>query len=109
MVSELAMNEYYFAVHPAGYILKTKSVTEFDRYLKWSVQFLFSGIVKNNEHLHYKVGQTWFQKAISKIYTSKDLSEDWLVDDTEILTNHHSNITKVKIGGRERPETYETL
>lgn len=109
METELASNEYYFAVHPSGYILKTKSKDEYGKFLSWSTNFLFAGVVKNNQYLHYKNGQTWYSKSINKIATSKDLSAEGLVDDTEVTIHSGSQISKCKIGGKQKAETYESL
>jgi len=109
METELALNEYYFAVHPSGYILKTKSKDEYGKFLSWSNKFVFQGVVKNNQYLHYKVGQTWNSKSIKQMYTSKDLSSVGLADDTEVTLHSGSQITKCEIGGKSKAETYESL
>ena len=109
MNKELASNEYNFCVHPNGYLIKTKSAKEFKEFLTFSTQWLFKGVVKNNQYLHYKIGNTWFTKAIKRIYTSKVLIEKGLCDDTEIITPHHSRISKCQIGGKQKPLVYESL
>ena len=103
----LQLNEYHFTIALNGEFLKSKNLQEFEEISSWN-NFLFSGIVKSNQFVHFKIAQTWYKKLFSRLQTSKTI-ETGVFDIHLLQTELSSHISKIKIGGKQIPETYELL
>jgi len=104
---DIAINEYYFVCDASGHYLKSKSVEEYNEVSTWG-NILFKGIVKNNQHIHFKISGSWKRTSFLKLKTSSPV--DIGVFDIHLLQEELiSHITEIKLGGKEKAETYEML
>ncbi len=103
----LALNEYYFICDKSGRFLKTKSHDEYKEVCSWN-NILFQSKVKNNQHIHFKISGSWKRKAVSRLQTSQPV-ETGVFDFHLLQEELSSHISEVKLGGKEKTETYEML
>ncbi len=103
----LALNEYYFVCDYSGHYLKSKSNIEYNEVCSWD-NILFQSKVKNNQHIHFKIGGNWKRKVVSKLQTSQPV-ETGVFDFHLLQEELSSHISEVKLGGKEKTETYEML
>lgn len=103
----LALNEFYFICDASSHYLKTKESNEFDEVSTWG-NIIFKGKIKSHQFIHYKIAQTWHKKSFMRLQTSAPIEVG--VFDVLILQDENSgHISELKIGGREKTETYESL
>lgn len=106
------MNDKFFLIITrVGDYLKSRYKKDFETVIGWdSGDFLFSGIQKNSDWVHYKLGGTWFRKKIAhlKISRSSEVTPHFQ-DIHQINTKNCNFISKIKIGGAKIPETIENL
>ena len=103
----LQLNEYYFVLSSNGEFLKSKNLQEFEEIKSWG-NILFSGKVKTNQYIYFKIGSTWRKKNFSQLSVSN--SCNFGVFDLHLIhTDFSSLIFKIKVGGKQIPETYELL
>lgn len=104
-------SKFYFLIQKSGYYLKTSFYEDFKRVYNWESEgdILFSGIVKNSDWVHLKLGQNWVKKRISQLSISKPQKELIWFDIHTIDLKNCNSISKIKIGGYQKPETIELL
>jgi len=103
----LQLNEYYFVMASNGEFLKSKNLQEFEEIKSWG-NILFSGKVKTNQYVYFKIGGTWHKKKFSQLSVSNSCI--WGVFDLHLIhTDFSSLIFKIKIGDKQIPESYELL
>ena len=103
----LGPQEYYFVCDISGHYLKTKSNDEYKEVCSWD-NILFQSKVKTNQHIHFKISGSWKKKAVSRLQTSQPL-ESGVFDFHLLQEELSSHISEVKLGGKEKTETYEML
>jgi hypothetical protein len=104
----LAGNEFYFILSRSGDFIKTRFKEDFEEISSWK-NIIFYGVIKNNCWLHYLVGQIWFKKHFSSMPVAESFKLNNFYDLELIETPHCSFISKTKIGGKEKPESYQEL
>jgi len=103
----LQLNEYYFVMASNGEYLKSKNLQEFEEIKSWR-NILFSGKVKTNQYVYFKIGSTWHKKNFSQLSVSNSCI--FGVFDLHLIhTDFSSLIFKIRIGGKQKPESYELL
>lgn len=108
-VSMFKINNYHFLVNNLGYYLKTKFKEDFEEVLNWNQgDILFSGIIKNSELLHFKLGSSWFKKRFSQLHNALNSKKTMWFDIENLDLKNCLHISEVKIGG-DIPDTYELL
>jgi len=106
----LNANSFYFILTKEGYFLKTSSKEDFEIVNSLNQgDFLFSGILKNSEWLHFKLGQSRLRKRLSQLPVAKKSSDTGWLDVSSLDTKNCNSISEIKFGGRNKPETYENL
>jgi hypothetical protein len=105
---ELAINQFYLLVNRSGFILKTKSEKDYNDVLRWG-GIMFSGVVKNSQWLHFRIGSTWLRKLISQLPISKESDDIFFQDVNELDMKSGLHIYEIKLGGRLNDAIYEKL
>ena len=105
---ELKINEFFLLINSQGYYLKTKFKEDFDN-VSTCKGLLFSDKVSNSDFLHYKVGSIWQKKKIANLSNAKNSQDTLWFDICELEMKNGNNISKVKLGGSQIPQTYENL
>jgi len=103
----LQLNEYYFVMASNGEFLKSKNLQEFEEIKNWAT-IIYFGKVKTNQYVYFKIGSTWHKKNFSTLSVSQPI-ETGVFDLHLIHTDFSSQISKIKIGGKQLPESYELL
>ncbi len=108
---ELQTNEFYLLVQSSGYFMKTKNKEDFQKVLDWeeNKDFIFIGIVKSLDYLHYKIHSIFYKKKIGELLTSKNQEDCGWFDVNELKMENGNRISHIKIGGKQKPELYEKL
>jgi len=105
---QLLNNEYYLLITASGDVMKSKSKKDFEIVKSWE-SYLFANKVKLNDYVHYLVGSTWRQKQVKRLETSRAFSEVSYFDFGDLDLTIGSRIKQIKIGGKEKPQNYESL
>ena len=103
----LSPNQFYFVCDQSGHYLKLKQKNEFDEVCSWD-NILFKEILKSNDYIHFLIARTWHKVLFSRLKTSAPIELG--VFDFHVLQHDFcAHITKIKIGGKQIPESYELL
>jgi len=103
----LSPNQFYFVCDQSGHYLKLKQKNEFDEVCSWD-NILFKSILKSNDYIHFLIARTWHKVLFSRLKTSAPIELG--VFDFHVLQHDFcAHISKIKIGGKQIPETYELL
>ena len=104
----IGKNKFYFLLHPVGYYLKTSFLKDFEAVKNWDDNFLFSGILENSKTIHYRIGQSWFKKKLSRLHIAQPEEKNGWYDVETLDDKNSGHIREIKIGG-SKPQTIESL
>lgn len=104
----LLTDKFYLLVFASGQFLKTRYKKDYDVVKSWDKgDLMFSGEVKNSQHLFFQVGSTILSKRISLLPVSRPQEETFWYDLNELNLRNGSHINKSWVG--EKAQNYETL